>query len=345
MRTKRLLVVAALFSAALVGQTNHAAEGTPAAPAAKPAHRAAWQESFKLGPGDVVSIMIFGTPDSARADIPIGPDGRLTYLQAQDVKAAGLTIDELRATLDKELGKFYRAPRTIVTPTAYNSKKYVVLGAVANKGVFNFNRPITVLEAIANAGGLETSINQRTTGLGMAEQFTVERADLARSVLVRQGKPVPVDFEKLFQQGDLKQNVPIEPGDLLYFPSARLSEVYVLGEVVQPGVEPFRSKATIISAITARGGFMEKAYKTHVLVVRGSLSKPQTFVVDATDILSGKATDFALEPRDIIYVSNKPWSKAEDLLDTATRSFLAAMVVTTASVHVGPWITEPIGGK
>jgi len=52
-----------------------------------------------------------------------------------------------------------------------------------------------------------------------------------------------------------------------------------------------------------------------------------------------------LQPHDIIYVSNKPWAKAEDLFDTALRSFIQAMVVTTASVHVGPWITTPIGGK
>ena len=338
-----MLLVAALFGAALVSQTNQAAEPT-AAPTAKPG-RAAWQENLKLGPGDIVSIMIYGTPDSARTDIPVGPDGRLTYMQAQDIMAAGLTVDELRAALDKELSKYFRAPRTIVTPTAYNSKKYVVVGAVANKGVFSFNRPITVLEAIANAGGLETSINQRTTGLGMSEQFAIERADLTRSLLLRQGVPVPIDFEKLFQQGDLKQNKPIEPGDVLYFPSAKLSEVYVLGEVIQPGIEPFRSKVTVVSAITARGGFMEKAYKQHVLVIRGSLNKPELFVVDTKDILFGKTTDFVLQPHDIIYVSNKPWAKAEDLFDTALRSFIQAMVVSTASIHVGPWITTPIGGK
>jgi len=342
MKTKRLLLVTALLGVAFASQTNQAAE--PSAPAAKPA-RAAWQESFKLGPGDVVSIMIYGTPDSARTDIPIGPDGRLTYMQAQDVMAAGLTIDELRAALDKELGKYFRAPRTIVTPTAFNSKKYVVLGAVANKGVFTFNRPLTVLEAIANAGGLETSINQRTTGLGMSEQFAAERADLTRGLLLRQGVPVPVDFERLFQQGDLKQNVPIEPGDVLYFPSSKLSEVYVLGEVTQPGIEPFRNKATVVSAITARGGFMEKAYKRRVLVIRGSLNKPELFEVDTTDILFGKTTDFVLQPRDIIYVSNKPWAKAQDLFDTALQSFIQAMVVSTANVHVGPWITTPIGGR
>jgi len=337
MKTRQILIVAAL-SVAVMARTTDAAgngngNGSIAVPAKAP-KRAAWQESFTLGPGDVINISIYGVANSERSEIPIRPDGKITYLQAQDVKAAGLTVDELRASLEKELGKFYRAPRTIVTPVAYHSKKYVVMGAVAQKGVFNFNRPMTVLEAIATAGGLETSINQRSTPLGASEQFAVERADLSRSVLMRKGAPVPVNFEKLFQKGDLSQNVPIEPGDVLYFPSTRLSEVYVLGQVLQPGAEPLQAKTTVISAITARGGFSEKAYRQHVLIVRGSINNPETFVVDTKEILSGKTPDVVLQPGDIVFINHRPWSKAEDLLDTAVRAFLAAVVVTTVNVHI-----------
>jgi protein involved in polysaccharide export with SLBB domain len=68
--------------------------------------------------------------------VPIGPDGRITFLQAEDVVAAGLTIDELREAVDKKLSKFYGSPRTIITPAAYRSKKYYLLGSVTRKGVF-----------------------------------------------------------------------------------------------------------------------------------------------------------------------------------------------------------------
>src|SRR4051812_2268920 len=130
--------------------------------------RAPWQAHMTLGPGDILNIQIFDMPETARTEVPVGPDGRLTFLQARDVMASGLTIDQLRAKLDETLAKIYQNARTVVIPVAYHSKKYFVLGAVTGKGVFNLDRPLTVIEAIARAGGLET---------GLYDQRTVELAD------------------------------------------------------------------------------------------------------------------------------------------------------------------------
>ena len=57
---------------------------------------------FRSGPNDVVSFALYGHPDLARANVLIGPDGRVSYLQAQGITAAGLTIDELRETVARE---------------------------------------------------------------------------------------------------------------------------------------------------------------------------------------------------------------------------------------------------
>jgi protein involved in polysaccharide export with SLBB domain len=102
----------------------------------------------------------------------------------------------LRARFDEELAKYRRAPRTMITPVSFRSKKYVMLGKVAPKGVFVLDRPLTIIEAVARAHGLET---------GLFESTTVEVADLSRSFLVRQGQRVKVDFERLFQSGDLSR--------------------------------------------------------------------------------------------------------------------------------------------
>ena len=59
--------------------------------------------------------------------------------------AAGLTVDELRARLDEALSKYYQNPRTIITPVALHSKKYIVLGAVGNDKTDNtavFQKPL-----------------------------------------------------------------------------------------------------------------------------------------------------------------------------------------------------------
>ncbi|MDB6125671.1 MAG: Polysaccharide export protein [Pedosphaera sp.] len=301
---------------------------------AAPAKRAEWQRRLTLGPGDALNFSMFinDAAEQPRENVVIGPDGRISYLQAQDIMAAGLTIDELRTKMDVELGKFYRSPKTIIFPAAMHSKKYFVLGAIVNKGVFTFDRPLTVIEAIARAGGLET---------GVFERNTVETADLSHSFLVRQGKRIPVDFQKLFQHGDLSQNIALEPNDYLYFASASANEVYVLGEVLAPGTMPLTGNATTIAAITTRGGFTSKAYKTRVLIIRGSLTHPETFVVNTSEILDAKAKDFKLQPKDIIYVAPRPWHKVEELLDDATRAFIEGVVITYTGARVGPFI-DPI---
>ena len=96
-----------------------------------------------------------------------------------------------------------------------------------------------------------------------------------------------------------------------------------------------------MSAIAACGGFSPEAFRSRVLVVRGSLTQPETFVVDGADILSAKKTDFRLQARDIVYVSKSPWVKAEQVLDTVATAFIQGLVVNTTSRKIGPMITSP----
>jgi len=251
----------------------------------------------------------------------------------QGLTAAGLTVDELRAKLDGELGRYYRSPRSIVTPVAWRSKRYYLLGAVVDRGAYPLDRPMTIIEAVAHARGLET---------GLLQQNTVELADMPRAFIVRGGKRLPVDFQKLFEEGDLSQNVLIEPGDYIYFPSGSVNEVYVLGAVTTPGPYGITSKTTIIKVITLSTGFLSTAYKQRVLVVRGSLHKPQTFAVNVAAILAGKEKDFVLEPKDIVYVADKPWQEVEDLLQLAVNAFVTGATAGYTGRRVGPFIGTSI---
>jgi len=318
---------------------NNAASPPPANPNAlalsgtAPSKRPHWAEHLTLGAGDTLNLSLFDMPDTQRNDVPIGPDGRITFLQAPDIMAAGLTIDELRAKLDESLSKYYQNPHTIIVPVSFHSKKYFVLGAVSAAGVYPLDRPLTVIEALARAGGLQT---------GMSDQRAVELADLGRSFLVRDGQHLPVNFELLFGHGDLAQNVALEPDDYLYFASASANEIYVLGEVVNPGVLMFSPRPTVLKAIASRGGFTDRSFRTRVLVVRGSLNHPETFVVDTTAILKGKAPDFALQSRDIVYVSKNPWKIAVEVLDGAAQAFMQGMIVEYTTLRVGPLFTEPL---
>jgi protein involved in polysaccharide export with SLBB domain/capsular polysaccharide biosynthesis protein len=291
------------------------------------AQRAEWQKNLTLGPGDVLSFGLYGEPTLSRAEVTIGPDGRISFLEAQDVLASGLTIDGLRDRMDQALGKFRRSPRSIITPVSFHSKKYYVLGKVVQRGVYTLDRPTTVLEALARAKGIEN---------GQVDYDVVDVADLKHAFLMRQNKRIAVDFEKLFSGGDLSQNVPLEPGDYLYFPSADVKEVYVLGEVALPGPVTYRPELSMLSAISARGGFNAAAFKSHVLVVRGSLNHPQTFVA-GLGTTAETMNDFKLQPNDIIYVSWRPFYRGEELLDLAATAFVQAAV----SGFVGESVLKP----
>ncbi len=330
----------ALLAATAAGSRAQAAAPAPAFPAAAapasapetfsvvaPAQRGDWQKRLTLGPGDVLNLHLFGAPELTREEVPIGPDGRVSYLEAENVMAAGLTVDELRARLDEALGKFRRSPQTFVTPVAYNSKKYYVLGNVTQKGVFTLDRPITVIEAVARARGFES---------GDPAAGNAEATDFSRSFVSRRGKRLPVDFEKLFVQGDLTQNVALEPDDYLYFPTGSAGQVHVLGEVRTPGAASCEPGASVLSVVAARGGFTDRAWTQRVLVVRGGMEKPELFKVDAADALKGRAANFALKPGDLVFVSNRPWIRGEELLDRAASAFVESAVITWTGLKVTP---------
>ena len=111
---------------------------------------------------------------------------------------------------------------------------------------------------------------------------------------------------------------------------------------MSPGALGLASETTLIGLLTVRGGFKPTAYRQRVLIVRGSLQHPQTFVVNVAAILTGKQKDFTLQPKDIIYVSDKPWQEAEDLLQMALSSFVQTMTATWTGDNIGPLITHPI---
>jgi protein involved in polysaccharide export with SLBB domain/capsular polysaccharide biosynthesis protein len=287
--------------------------------------RAGWQQHLTLGPADVLNFGLYGAPELTRNEVAIGSDGRIGYLEAQDIMASGLTVDELRAKVDQELSKFRRSPRSIITPVSFRSKRYYILGKVMTKGVYVLDRPMTVLEAIARAHGLEN---------GLLDRNIIDLADFQRSFLARGGKRYPINFEQLFQDGDLSQNIPIEPGDYIYFPASNVKEVYVVGEVRLPGATIYNRDTTIMSAIASRGGYSDRGYKAKVIVIRGSLDHPEKILVDTHAILTGKGQNFKLQPRDIIYVNSRPFIRVEEVADLAATAFVQSLITTWVGINV-----------
>jgi protein involved in polysaccharide export with SLBB domain len=114
-----------------------------------------------------------------------------------------------------------------------------------------------------------------------------------------------------------------------------------VGEVNAPGPVLYTPNTTLAGAIATRGGWNNRAYKSHVLVVRGSLTHPITYVVDVWKTMEARGLDFKLEPKDIIYVSYRPFVRGEELLDLAITGFIQAATAAWAGEHI-ELITSPI---
>ncbi len=292
-----------------------------------------WTKRYTLGPGDVMDISLFSRPDLTRVDLFVEPDGDIDYLQATGIHAEGLTVDELRAKLEDALSAYYKRPRVMIAPKELHSKKYFILGKVEAAGAYPMDHPVTLLEAVAQAKGVE---------LGLVEDKTVELCDYAHSFLLRGGRHVPVDFEKLFIDGDTRENVTLEPNDYIYMASAIANNIFILGDVRNPGSQGYVPTLSVTGAIALRGGFNDTAYRDRVLVLRGSIDHPQHFVVNINKTLNGRQCDFKLEPKDVVYVNARPWQFAEELLDTAIAAFTSAATTTWTSNSVPAIIMRPI---
>jgi protein involved in polysaccharide export with SLBB domain len=289
---------------------------------------------FTLGPGDKVEVEILDETNSITTTI-IGPDGKLYFNLLPGLDVWGMTIGQTRALMEHELSKFVRdQPHVNITLRDVGSKRVWLLGRLQQPGVYPMAAPMTVLEAISMSGGAMTFVgNREITGGPLGEDL----ADLKHSFILRNGKMLPVDLYRLLNEGDLSQNIYLQPDDFVYFAPAYAREIYVLGAVTQGRPVQYSDGMTLLAAIAGAYGTVKDAYLSHVTIIRGSLTQPQATVVNYYDILHGRAPDVALEPHDIVYVPFSPYRYLRKYVEVALNSF-----VSSVAINAG---TRAIGGK
>ena len=124
----------------------------------------------------------------------------------------------------------------------------------------------------------------------------------------------------------MTQNIQIEPGDYIYIASNVHNEVYVFGAVGKPGMVPLTGGLTVMGAIAESGSYERFAWKPKVLLIRGSVGSPDARVVNSREILRGNEKDIRLQPGDIVYVHQRPWSFVEEIVDLAIKDYIEAAV-------------------
>lgn len=284
-------------------------------------------ELFTLGPGDVVDIEILGTATS-RAVTTVGPDGKIYYYLLPGLDVWGLTLDQTRERLEQELAKYLSKPQVAITLRTVTSRSVWVLGRMNKPGIYPLTGPMTLLECLSLAGGTARPSSQATA---------TELADLHHSFVMRQGHFVPVDFYRLLREGDTSQNILLQPDDFVFVPSALEQQVYILGAVNSPRSMIYTERMSLVSAVAGGNGaltfdflagadtgpFMKDAYLSHVAIVRGSLAEPSVTIVDYGAIIKGRAPDVLLQPGDIIYVPNTPYTTLKRYVDLIVTTFIS----------------------
>lgn len=286
---------------------------------------------FRLGPGDRLDIELLGEGEGPESTF-VGPDGKVYFHLLRGQRVWGLTLDETRALLERELAVYVRKPQVAITLRGVESQRVWLMGRVNTPGIYPLEGPMTVIEAITRAGGLFTS---RFSGT------TEELADLHHSFIVRRGEYVPVNFHQLLREGDTKQNIYLEPDDFIYLPSSLSTEIHVIGAVRQPRAVAFKDQVTLVSAIANARGTLPGAHLREVVIVRGSLTEPSVATVNYLAIARGQQPDVRLQPRDIVYVPFSPLRYLDKYAKIAVNTFVRTFAANEGGRAVDPNYQSP----
>ncbi len=308
---------------------------------------------FKLGPGDQLEIEVLGDIGT-RARTTIGPDGKIYFFLLPGTDIWGLTLTQARDKIAADMQRFVREPQPVsITLRAVQSQRIWVLGRLNRPGVYPIAGPITLLEAIAQAGGpasatVTTSLSGGVVVGNDSRGAADEAGDLARAFVIREGKLLRVDFTRLLRQGDMSHNIYLQSDDVVYIPSASNDSIHVLGAVGTPSTIEYRGRMTLVESIAKAGGAQRDAHLRQVAIIRGSLTAPRIAVVDVWAVQRGEAADLALEPQDIVYIPQTPHRVltryVDMILDTFARTVGVNEGAKAAGSNVGVGINVPVGG-
>ena len=246
--------------------------------------------SYTIGPGDLIDIKVFNVPE-LNITVRVSGNGMITLPLIGSIKAEGLSRSRLEKQLAAMLEKNYlKNAQVTVFIKEYHSKMVSVIGAVTKPGNHELYGEKTILELISLAGG-----------------FTPDASKIIIIIRkLKEGKSISlkIDVDELMIEGNPKLNVPLKAGDIINIPAVSYMNIYIFGEVKNPGhIQMIREgDITLLRAIAQAGGFTERARKGSVLVKRRVKGKEIKIKINVKSILKGKKPDFILENNDIIHV-------------------------------------------
>ncbi|MGD0940008.1 MAG: polysaccharide biosynthesis/export family protein [Terracidiphilus sp.] len=243
-------------------------------------------ESLRIGPGDLVHIIVFDTPELEQ-HLRVTDAGELPLLVGGSVKVAGLSSVAAARAVEDALTKrnILINPRVQVIVDDFATQKVSVFGEVRAPGAYTLSTSRSILDVLSLAGGLTDVANRQIV-------IKRSRSDEKVSYLVSNDPNTAFDTA-----------VTVNPGDTILVPKAHI--VYMLGDVRAPGGYTMTNNAAQLSALqllARAGGTLPTAVPSHARLIRKTGSGFSETPLPLSAMEKGKSADIALQPDDIIYV-------------------------------------------
>lgn len=189
----------------LVGGCASSGSGSP--PVAQATDQQATEEKYKIGPGDVLGISVWNSPELTLS-VPVRPDGYISMPLVGDIKADGLDAQSLADNITTSLGTQLRNPQVTVVVAQINSGAYLtrvrVTGAVRSPLSVPYAKGMSVLDVILESGGVNEVAAGNKTKLYRVVDGKLEDFD--------------IHLDDILLRGRLDTNYQLQPGDVVTVP-------------------------------------------------------------------------------------------------------------------------------
>jgi protein involved in polysaccharide export with SLBB domain len=194
---------------------------------------------YVLGPSDRVKLIVFQEPELS-GEFVVQSTGRVALPLIGEVQAQGLSVRDFENAISNELRarQFLNDPKVAVE--VLSARPFYILGEVTKPGEYPYQAGLSVLNAVATAGGFSP----------LADQTAV--------YIKRAGTDNWVRFS-------LEGGLSVGPGDTV---RVEKGAFYILGEVQKAGEYPFTPGMTVLRAVATAQGFTPRAERGRVLITR-----------------------------------------------------------------------------
>ncbi|RFF32496.1 polysaccharide biosynthesis/export family protein [Wenzhouxiangella sediminis] len=247
---------------------------------------------YRVGAEDRIRVNIFGVEDLS-GEYRVNGAGRVLLPLVGEVSIAGLTLGEVEQAIAEAYAEDYlRDPQVSVEVVEYRSQQFTVIGAVEQPRVYNVSRQITLVEALAMAGGISAEAGSQ-----------VYLTDRVRNPDTNKigTRTLIIDVENLMQEAE-EYNLVLGESAMINVP--RGGYVYVEGAVENPGAYPQRADTTVLKALAEAGGLSFEASKGNIRVMRRTDNGGwEAQDIDYDRIRDNPNLDVPLDNGDVVLVS------------------------------------------